>query len=240
MNLELDTHTHTVASGHAYSSLNEMALAASQKGLKIMATTDHGPAMPGGAHIYHFHNLRVIPKLISGVRILRGVEANIIDYTGRLDIPTDILSEMELVVASFHGPCIEPSTPIKTTEALINLMENKNVDIIGHPEDSRYRFDYVNVVKKAKESKTLLELNNSSLLPTTFRENSREGLIKILEICGNEGAKIVLGSDSHHTSSVGRFDMAIKLIDEIGFPKELVINQDSDEFLNYISRDIKW
>lgn len=237
---ELDTHTHTTASGHAYSSLNEMAFAASEKGLKIMANTDHGPAMPGGAHIYHFHNLRVIPKIISGVRVLKGVEANIINYHGDLDVSNEVLSEMEFVIASFHGPCIEPSTPNKTTHALIALMNNKYVDVIGHPEDSRYSFDYKNVIKMAKETKTLIELNNSSLLPTTFRENSREGLIKILEVCALEEVKIVLGSDSHHTSSVGLFDTALKLVNEIKFPKELIINRSADEFLKYIKRDIKW
>ncbi len=237
---ELDIHTHTIASGHAYSSLNEMAAAASDKDLKIMATTDHGPAMPGGAHIYHFHNLRVIPKIISGVRILKGVEANIINFHGDLDVSNEILSEMEFVIASFHGPCIEPSTPNKTTDALLALMNNKYVDVIGHPEDSRFSFDHRAVIKMAKETGTLIELNNSSLLPTTFRENCREGLTKILEVCGAEEVKIVMGSDSHHTSSVGKFDTALKLVDEINFPKELIINNSADEFLKYIKRDIKW
>ncbi|MBN2617073.1 MAG: phosphatase [Spirochaetales bacterium] len=235
MNIELDIHTHTTASGHAYSTLNEMALAASEKGLKILATTDHAPAMPGGAHIYHFHNLRVIPKIIHDVRILRGVEANIINFQGELDIPHEILSEMELVIASFHSPCIEPSNIVKTTDALLNLMENRYVSVIGHPEDRRYAFDIENVVIAAKESKTLLEINNSSLLPTTFRENSREGLIKILEVCGNYNLPVIMGSDAHHTSSVGRFDMAISLIQEIGFPINLVLNRHADDFLDYIS-----
>ena len=47
----IDTHTHTVASGHAYSTLIENAKAASAKGLKALAVTDHGVAMPGGPHM---------------------------------------------------------------------------------------------------------------------------------------------------------------------------------------------
>ncbi len=232
--MELDIHTHTIVSGHAYSTLNEMAKAASDKKLKIMATTDHGPAMPGGAHIYHFHNLRVVPEFIHGVKILKGVEANIINYKGELDIPNELLSEMELVIASFHNPCINPGSVFECTNSLLKIVENPNVHIIGHPEDRRYSFDLKSVIEAAKENKVLLEVNNSSLLPTTFREGSREGLIKILEECGKQDASIVLGSDAHHTSSVGRFDVALKLINEIGFPEKLIVNSSSEDFLTYI------
>lgn len=238
MKFELDTHTHTIASGHAYSTLNEMVSAASDKGLKVMATTDHGPAMPGGAHSYHFHNLRIIPKYLYGVRVLRGVEANIVNYLGELDINIDTLKQLDLVIASFHAPCIGTSNPKKTTEALINLMNNPFVDIIGHPEDRRYSFDIKNVVSAAKESKTLLELNNSSLLPTSFREGCREGYIQILEACALDDVPIIMGSDAHHTSSVGRFDMALKLIYEIGFPEHLIMNSSADKFFKYRGKDI--
>lgn len=240
MNIELDTHTHTISSGHAYSSLNEMALSAKENGLKIMATSDHGPAMPGGAHIYFFHNLRCLPKIIHGVRILKGVEANIVDYTGKLDLHPEVLSELEFVIASFHGPCIETLNFNQTTNALLNILDNKNVNVLGHPEDSRFSFDYKSVIKKAKETNTLIEVNNSSLLPTTFREGCREGLIKILEVCAEEEVNIVLGSDAHHTSSVGRFDMALGLINEIHFPENLIINRSATNFMDFIKKDKKW
>lgn len=236
MNIEVDIHTHTVASGHAYASLNEMVSSAKEKGLKVMAMTDHGPAMPGGAHKYHFHNLRVLPNIIDGVRVLKGVEANIIGYNGEIDISTEILSELELVIASFHSPCIEPSDIKNTTKTLMNLMDNPLVDVIGHPEDSRYKFELDTVIKAAKDTETLLELNNSSLLPTTFRENSREGLIAMLETCAKYQVPIVMGSDAHFTTSVGRFDKALALVDELGFPRELIMNSSGENFLEYINR----
>lgn len=234
--MEIDIHTHTIASGHAYSTLDEMAAAASIRGLKAMAMTDHGPEMPGGAHLYHFYNLRIIPEYIHGVRILKGAEVNIIDYKGKLDIPDNILKEMDLVIASFHNPCIEPSDTKNTTEALLSLMDNPLVHIIGHPEDKRYSFDIKSIVSMAKSTRTLLEVNNSSLLPTTFREGSREGIIKILTECAREEVKVVLGSDAHHTSSVGEFGKAMEIIKEINFPEELIINKSSEDFFNYIKR----
>lgn len=232
MKAQLDIHTHTLASGHAYSTINEMAEAAKRNGLKVLGTTDHAPKMPGSAHIYHFHNLRALPKIINDVRILKGVEANIIDYNGSIDMPREILEELELVIASFHGPCIDPGGIKKTTDCLLNVINNPLINVIGHPEDRRYRFDIKSVVEISKVTKTYLEINNSSLLPTTFREGSREGIINILEECGKQGAKVVLGSDAHHSSNVGRFDEALDLIEELSFPKDLIINNSSTEFMN--------
>lgn len=235
--MEVDIHTHTIVSGHAYSTLNEMLTKGKERGLKVIATTDHGPKMPGGPHIYHFYNLRALPKYFDGIRVLKGVEANIVNYRGAIDIPKQILNEMELVIASFHNPCIKSASIKKVTKALISVMKNKHVNVIGHPEDNRYPFDIKEIVKLSKESKTLLEINNSSLLPTTFRIGAKEGIVKILEECGKENVPVVLGSDSHHTSLIGVFDSALSLINEVGFPEELIINKNSKDFLNYIGVD---
>ena len=56
MNIELDTHTHTLASGHAYNTIREMIEAAAAKGLKLLALTEHAPAMPGSCGDYYFYN----------------------------------------------------------------------------------------------------------------------------------------------------------------------------------------
>ena len=82
--LLLDMHNHTIASGHAYSTVQEIASVASMKGLKYVGITDHGPAMPGGPHIFHIGNQRVLPKVIEGVQVLKGVEANILDQEGSI------------------------------------------------------------------------------------------------------------------------------------------------------------
>ena len=83
---EADLHVHTVASGHAYSTIGEIAVEAGRKGLRLVGMTDHGPALPGGPHPYHFAALRFVPETLHGVRILRGVEANILG-PGQLDLP---------------------------------------------------------------------------------------------------------------------------------------------------------
>ena len=62
MKVAVDTHTHTLSSGHAYNTIREMAYMASQMGLEALAITDHGPEMKGGPHKYHFHNMKILPR----------------------------------------------------------------------------------------------------------------------------------------------------------------------------------
>jgi len=84
--IELDTHFHSVASTHGYSTVKEIAQSAAEKGLKGFALTDHGPASPDSPHVWHFRNLQVIPDYICGVRVIKGAEVNIIDYEGNIDM----------------------------------------------------------------------------------------------------------------------------------------------------------
>ena len=65
--------------------------------------------------------------------------------------------------------CLEPGTKEENTNATIKAMDHELVKIIGHPDDGRYELDYEEVVKKAKEKNILLEVNNSSINPNSFR-----------------------------------------------------------------------
>ena len=105
MKIEVDTHTHTVASGHAYSTVYELAMGARKRRLKGFVLTDHGPALPGGTHPYHFSNMRILPERIRGVRFSRGVEANILDLEGTLDLGDDYLVQLHFAYAGLqaHG-----------------------------------------------------------------------------------------------------------------------------------------
>ena len=75
-----DLHTHTIASGHAYNSIREMAKSASEKGLEVLGITEHAPKMPGTCHRIYFQNLKVVPREMYGVQLLIGAEVNILDY----------------------------------------------------------------------------------------------------------------------------------------------------------------
>ncbi len=231
MFLEVETHCHTIASGHAYSTLEEVVAQAKKKGMKAVTFTEHAPAMPGGPNIYHIINQQVIPEEIDGVRIYKGVEANIMDYEGNLDIEDEVLERLDLVIASLHGICIEPGTEEENTNALIKAMENGHVDIIGHPGNPQFPVDIEKVVKKAVETGTLIEINNSSFLSS--RKGSCENCREFADMCNKLGAKIACGSDAHISFDVGRCDRSQEVLESVGFNKDLIVNLNFERFKKY-------
>ncbi len=236
MKILADIHTHTVSSGHAYSTVTENIKAASEKGLKVMAMTDHTAGVPGGAHEFHFSNLGALPKEMYGVRLLKGAETNIIDYDGNLDVDKWLLEGLELVIASFHPPCIDFADIDSITNAVEKVMENPYVSVIGHPGDNRYPLHFERVVKKAKETNTLLEVNNASLKSGSFRPGVRESLIEILKYCKQYDMPVIIGSDAHYMTAVGAVEESIALLEEVDFPERLVLNTNPELLLEFISR----
>lgn len=234
-NLLFDVHTHTISSGHAYSTLTENMRAASEKGLKIVGMTDHGPQTPGGCDLHFFKNLCILPDEMFGVKLLKGVEANILDHKGTMDIPDNILKGLDIVVASLHGPCVAPASKEVVTEGIIKIMENPYVNIIGHPGDARYPLDFKKLALASKRTGTLLEVNNAALTPNTFKPGFKENVPKMLKYCKMYRVPIIIGSDAHYHEEVGVFTDAIALIKSLDFPEELIINTNAEAFLDYIS-----
>jgi putative hydrolase len=231
---ELDTHCHTIASGHAYSTLEEMVKSASKKGLKLIGITDHAPMMPGSTQIYYFHNIKVIPNEMYGVEVLKGVEANIINHNGEIDMDEQSLMHLDVVIASLHPPCIGFATKEENTQAVIGAIKHPRVNIIGHPDDSRYPLDYEAVVLAAKEHHVLLELNNSSLNPKIFRQNAPKNVKLLLELCVQYNHPIILGSDAHISFDVANFQEAQVILDAMNFPENLVINSSVELLKKYL------
>lgn len=240
MKYELDTHTHTIASGHAYNSMCEMIQAAAKKGLKIIGITDHAPAMPGSTHRYYFTNMISIDNEelshMYGIEVLWGIEANIMDKDGKLDMENAILGKLDVVIASMHLPCYPPGTKEENTNAAIEVLKNPTVDILGHPEDGRYPLDYEAVVRTAKEYGKLIELNNSSLKPKAYRKNGRENSLELLRLCKQYNQPIVINSDAHLMVDIGNRKYVEPLLIETNFPEELVINTSADAFRKMIQK----
>lgn len=233
MNAIIDLHCHTIASGHAYSTLKENIDEAKLKGLKYVGVSDHAPNMPGSTHPFYFGNLGVIKEEINGVKVLKGIEANIMDFDGNIDIPSDVVGKLDYVIASFHPPCINPGNINENTKAILNVMENEEVKIIGHLDDSRYPVDYEKVVLKAKETKTLLEINNSSLKPNSFRVGAIGNAKTLLNMCKKHDVKVLLGSDAHIYYQVGSFENCTKILEEVNFPGNLVVNFNEEYIKEY-------
>lgn len=234
----LDLHTHTIASGHAYNTLREMAKAASEKGLSVLGITEHAPKMPGTCHSFYFHNLKTVPRELYGIRLLLGSEVNIMDFEGNIDLEERDLKGMDVIIASLHTPCIKPGSIRENTEAYLNVMENPYVNIIGHPDDGRYPVDYRALVEGAKEKGKVLELNNHSLDLKCFRRNARENDLKMLELCKEYSVPVIMGSDAHFDTLIGEFSMAEKLLGEVSFPEELVLNRSVEALAGHVNVEI--
>jgi len=236
MKYVLDTHTHTLVSGHAYNTIKEMVSTASEKGLQLLAITDHAPTMPGTCHEFYFQNLKVFDETYMGLPLLLGAEVNIIDYEGNVDLPEWLLKNLKPVIASIHIPCLKPGTREENTQAYIGAIKNPYIHIIGHPDDARYPVDYEAIVQAALEYHKALEINNTSLSPVSFRENARDNDIRILELCKQYNVPITLGSDAHIDTSIGDFRFADELIQLTDFPEELILNTSVDRFMNYLNK----
>jgi len=108
------------------------------------------------------------------------------------------------------------------------------VRFISHPDDSRTPFDYDLLARGARDNNVALELNNSSLVPPSSRQNARENYREMLECCEKYGAHIIINSDAHDPSAVGIFDYAIALVKEYGFDERLIVNTDEEKLKAFI------
>jgi putative hydrolase len=229
-----DLHVHTVSSGHAYSTLEEYIEAAKKKGLKAIAITDHGPAMPGGAPLYHFANLPMLPDILYGMRILRGAEVNITSDQGTLDIPDEVLkNNLDFAIIATHPKCgYDEHDEATNTQAVLKAMEHPNVRIIAHPGNPMYPIDYKKIIPIAKEKGILLELNNSSL--TVSRKGSYERCFEIAKFVKSVGWKVALGSDSHISTMIGKLDEVLKMAYDAGLKDDDIVNTSMDLVKEYI------
>lgn len=237
---QVDLHTHTIASGHAYNTIQEMAKAAKEKGISLLGITEHSMTMPGTCSEIYFQNLWNANRSYYGVQLLLGVELNIIDYQGSVDMSQELLANLDIAIASIHNTVgYNVGTKAQNTSAVIGAIKNPYVNIIGHPDDGRIPLDYKEVVKAAKEYHKILEINNNSLSPTSWRENARENDRKILELCAKEDYPVIIGSDAHADHNVGANSYALDLMKEIQFPEHLILNYYMDELKSYIYSDAR-
>lgn len=230
--LELDVHTHTIASGHAYGTITEMAEAASKKGLKILGITEHTGGIPGTCADIYFSNMRVVPREMFEIELMLGAEINIIDYDGTLDLRDKYMKHLDIRIAGIHSFCYEFGSLEENTRAVVNAIKNPFVDIISHPDDGSCPLNYKEVVQAAKEYHTLLELNNNSQRMT--RKNVRENAVTYLNLCKEYQVPILVSSDAHYMNDIANMDHVSPILDQVDFPEELIINYSAEKFKEFI------
>lgn len=232
---KLDVHTHTIVSGHAYSTMQEMAREAADRGLQILGITEHAPGIPGTCDPIYFRNLHVVPREMYGVKLLLGAELNILDKEGHLDLDENYYRVLDLRIAGVHTLCWDGGTKDENTQGMLNVVRHPWVQIISHPGDGAADMEFEPIVIAAGENKTLLEINNSSLIPSRGKLQARGNNLEILRLSRKHGVPVILGSDAHTAFSIADYRYLWELLEEANFPNELVMNDKPDEFLAYIS-----
>ena len=222
--LQGDVHMHTVETD-GRNTIQEMAEAAKARGYKYMAITDHSKnlAFANGLDdkraLEHIRRIREAAKTIDGITIFTGVEVDIL-AEGDLDLSDDVLAQMDIVIASVHS-VFNMEAP-KMTERLIKAIENPNVSLIGHPtgriqlrRDS-YPFDMHAVLTAAAKHKVAMELN---AYPDRLDLNDNN-----LRQAKQHGVKIVINTDSHHTSHMEKIRYGVLQARRAWLTKEDVLN----------------
>ncbi len=235
MKIELDVHTHTIASGHAFSTLQEMARAAAEKGLKLLGITEHTAGIPGSCAPIYFRNLYVVPRQMYGIELMLGAEINILDCNGNLDMDEYYLNLLDLRIAGIHSLCYTPGTMEENTHGMLRVMANPYIHIISHPGDGTAKLSFEPLVLAAKEHYTLLEINNSSLKPCRNKTEARANNLEILRLCKRYEVPVILGSDAHISFDIATYGHALELVAETEFPEELIMNRSVEMFKQYLS-----
>lgn len=223
-----DLHTHTMASTHAYSTVLENAEAAGRKGIQYLAITDHGPMMEDAPHRWHFGNLRAIPQELYGVKILRGIEANILPE-GKLDLEEDLLAGLDFVVASMHSPLYKKESKEMNTRNYCRVTENPYVDMIGHSASEHFPYDYDIVLPEVKKQNKIIEIKGRF-----FSEKVREAYLNLALACMKYQVRIAVNSDAHFAWDIGEVPDGLKLIEEIEYPKELIMGYSRENMEQYL------
>ncbi len=222
--LQGDVHMHTVETD-GKNTIEEMAEAAKARGYRYMAITDHSKnlAFANGLDdkraVEHIARIREVGKKMEDITIFAGIEVDIL-ADGDLDLSDDVLAQMDVVIASVHS--VFNQEPAKMTERLLKAIENPNTSIIGHPtgriqlrRDS-YHFDMQAVLVAAAKHKVAMELNS---YPDRLDLNDVN-----LRQAKQQGVKIVINTDSHHTSHMEKIRYGILQARRAWLTKDDVLN----------------
>ncbi len=222
--LKGDVHMHTVETD-GKNTIAEMAEAARARGYQYMAITDHSKnlAFANGLDdkraVEHIARIREAGKQIHGITIFTGIEVDIL-ADGDLDLSDDVLAQMDVVIASVHSVFNQDSD--KMTDRLLKAISNPNTSILGHPTGriqlrrDAYPFDMHAILTAAAKHKVAMELN---AYPDRLDLNDVH-----LRQAKQQGVKIVINTDSHHTSHMEKIRYGILQARRAWLIKDDVLN----------------
>ncbi len=242
MILTADYHTHTVFS-HGKGQIIDNAVMAKEKGLKEVGISDHGFAHPAfGLTEKKIPKMRALcdeATTQTGVKVLLGIESNIISTDGDADLKPKFYDSFDIFLAGIHkfvlykfkslftlflpdlyhtyvGKKNIPESVIKTnTKTFINVIKKNPVDVITHLNFCCFA-DAVEVAKAAADYGTYIELNSKKVHLTDE------------ELCAvaNTGVNFIISSDAHSPDRVGEISLVEQMLSRVQIDRERIMNID--------------
>lgn len=234
IHLVADLHTHTIASGHALATMNEMLQKAQWMGYEALAITDHGPKTTDVANNHHREVFLQDPNVTDySVLLLKGIEANVTDAGGGLDVSEKQLPRFDWVVASMHKVMLAPMSRDEATNCWLRIAENPYVDMIGHSEEKEYYFDYERVTKAFAKAGKVVEVNAAS---PQARPGNEENQRQLVRCCKANGTLLAVCSDAHSTRQMEVLEPMLEMLEELQFPEEQIVNASMDLLWDVLAR----
>ncbi len=227
-----DLHVHSDASSDGHSTLDELCQEAERLGRQYLAITDHSRSRPLGltgpqmrAHALEIRRFGLQQRK-GAPRLLTGVEVDILE-DGTLDLPLDVLRELDWVVASVHAHFTDP--PRKITERMVRAIRSGVVDVLGHPSGRQlgirdaYAYDFEKVLQVAREEGVALEVN---AMPERMDLDDKH-----CRLAKEAGVGLVISTDAHHASQLGNLRYGVWMARRGWIEREDVLNTQSVERL---------
>lgn len=231
MKLVVDLHMHTKGSDTLFDTLQIMTRTARKNELRYIACTDHAPITSNQYTSWDFDEWKDIPEELNEVRILRGVEADILDFKGTLSLNEETLFNLDIVLAALHTYCIKPGTKRDHTEAYEAILCNPYVDILAHPGESFFSYDEEYIMRLAAEQRKVIELNSLSQKNDPQSIQNQRNLIQLSK---KYGTMLCVSSDAQKPSSIGEFGTIPSMLLKELIPYELVINSSENNIENFL------
>jgi putative hydrolase len=239
-----ELHSHTIASGHAFGSLEEMTRMAARLGLAILAVTEHGPAMTGAPTPGFFEMTVRLPPVIHGVRVMVGCEANILDRYGRVDLDDRFSGLQPFMLAGLHGRTPYPGDAPRraNTDAIVGALGNPSVHGISHPIRPQFPVEPGPVAQAACAYGKLLEVNLSVFASLRHQDPEMvrghpfvSGTAEMVSHLLHGGGHFMLNTDAHHMSELSSFrDIAGWACGLLGVRAADAVNYDEALLRKYI------
>ena len=153
-----------------------------------------------------------------------GVELNILDTEGHVDLDQSLLDRMDYAIASMHRQNFTPRTKDENTQAYLNVMKNPVVKILGHSDNPAYPVDYDAIASRAGSLGVIFEINEASLRPGSYRGDASAGALEILRVSRKYDLPVLLSSDSHGPDHIADFTYSSVFVHEALFPEGMILN----------------